>query len=480
VTVSTATRRTPAPRGQVAAWALWDWAGSAYHVVILTFVFSVYVTGTVGAGLCGHLADGEECTRATSWFGWAMGIAGACIAVFAPVTGQRADAGGHRKRSLGVFTGLTVVTCAGLFFVKPDASYFALGLVLMGIGAVVIAFAEVSYHAMLRQVSTPENIGRISGIGWSMGYFGGIVLLLVAYFGFVSDSAIFGVSTDNALNIRVIAVFAAAWLLVFAVPLLVKVPEVPVAASERRGFFASYKALIRDIAALYRTDRHTVFFLVASALFRDGLAGVFTFGAILANKVYGFSAGEVLIFGVAANVVAALGAVTAGRFDDIVGPKAVIVTALTGMIVSGTVVLFLSGQLAFWVCGLILCLFVGPAQSSSRTFLARSCPPGREGQMFGLYATTGRAVSFLAPTLFGASVAIFSANRTGIVGILAVLAIGLIALLPVRHPVDTLTRATVRRGVPETDGPGRDLPEGAARQGGVPGAGARETDAQQT
>src|SRR5699024_1330853 len=99
-----------------------------------------------------------------------------------------------------------------------------------------------------------------------------------------------------------------------------------------------------------------------------------------------------------------------------------------------------SGQGSFWVCGLILCLFVGPAQSSSRTFLARSSPPGREGQMFGLYATTGRAVSFLAPALFAASVAIFAANRAGIVGILAVLAIGLLAILPVRRPTDTLTQ----------------------------------------
>ena len=105
------------------------------------------------------------------------------------------------------------------------------------------------------------------------------------------------------------------------------------------------------------------------------------------------------------------------------------------------VLLFVSGPTAFWIFGLVLCLFVGPAQSSSRTYLGRLAPPGREGQMFGLYATTGRAVSFLAPTLFGVFTYVFGSDRAGIVGILVVLAAGLAALLPVRPPVDTAATA---------------------------------------
>ena len=101
-----------------------------------------------------------------------------------------------------------------------------------------------------------------------------------------------------------------------------------------------------------------------------------------------------------------------------------------------TVLLFVSGPGAFWVFGLALCLFVGPAQSSSRTFLCRLAPPGREGEMFGLYATTGRAVSFLAPTLVGVFTWLFGSDRAGIAGILVVLAAGLAALWPVRPPVD--------------------------------------------
>jgi UMF1 family MFS transporter len=104
------------------------------------------------------------------------------------------------------------------------------------------------------------------------------------------------------------------------------------------------------------------------------------------------------------------------------------------MIVVGVVLTAVSGPAMFWIFGLLLCLFVGPAQSSARTFLARITPPGREGQMFGLYATTGRAVSFLSPTLFGLFAWWFAADRAGIIGLVIVLAIGLAALTVVRAP----------------------------------------------
>jgi len=444
------TQITPkASRGQVVAWGLWDWGSAGFNTIIVTFVFSVYLTSSVGKGLCtpDQLTVDDSCPTASSMLGWALGIAGFFIAVLAPVTGQRADAGGRRKLSLGVFTYVTVATMLALFFVKDDSSYLIFALVMIGIGSITMEFAGVSYNAMLRQISTPANIGRVSGFGWSMGYFGGILLLLLCYVGFIASddgsatAGLLGISKDGGLNIRLVAVLAAVWLALSAIPVLLKVPELPATeAGVRLGLVGSYRALIRHVAALYRTEPHTVFFLLASALFRDGLAGIFTFGAVLAVNTYGFSAGGVLIFGVAANIVSALGAVVLGLFDDRIGPKTVIVISLVAMIAAGTVLLFVSGPTMFWIFGLLLCLWVGPAQSSSRTFLARLAPPGREGELFGLYATTGRAVSFLAPALFALFVSIFDVERYGIIGILLVLAAGLMALLPVRRPVDTLTR----------------------------------------
>jgi UMF1 family MFS transporter len=421
---------SPVTRGQVVAWGLWDWGSAAFNAVIVTFVFSVYLTDAVGDDLPGDVS-------ANSWLGYAIGASGLLIALLAPVIGRRADAAGRRKLSVGVWTALTIATMAGLFFVQDDYRFLWLGLVLLGLGSIFFELASVSYNAVLGQVSTPATIGRVSGFGWAMGYLGGIVLLLVVYSGFIAgEGGILGVPTDNGFNIRLVALVAAAWFLVFAVPMFFRVPEVPARAEQgpRLGVVASYRALFRDLRALYRASPHTVYFLGASALFRDGLAAIFTFGAVLAVTVYGIGAGDVLIFGVAANVVSAAGALAAGRLDDRYGPKAVIVGSLVGMLVAGLILLFVSGPTMFWIFGLFLTLFVGPAQSASRTYLARLAPAGQEGELFGLYATTGRAVSFLAPTLVGVFTQAFGSDRAGIVGILLVLGVGLLALWPVRSP----------------------------------------------
>jgi UMF1 family MFS transporter len=421
------------------AWALWDWGSAAYHAVILTFVFSVYLTDAVG----------DARPEASAALGYAMGAAGLFIALLAPVIGQRADASGRRKLATGVWTGCTIAATAALFAVRDDPGYLWLGLALLAIGSVVAELAQVSYNAMLSQVATPATIGRVSGFGWAMGYIGGIVLLLIVYYGFVAGdgptAGFFGVSRDDGFNIRLIALVAAAWFLVFALPLFLRVPELPPSRrSARLGIVGSYRALVADLVALYREDRHAVYFLAASALYRDGLAAIFTVGSVLAVGVYGVGVGDVLLFGVAANVVAAVGAVVGGRLEDRVGPKPVIMVSLLGMIAAATVLLFVSGPLMFWVFGLALVLFVGPAQSSSRTFLARLAPAGREGEFFGLYATTGRAVSFLAPSLFGLFVSLFAAQRAGIAGILLVLVAGLLALWPVRPPAVAAAGAPAR------------------------------------
>lgn len=419
---------------------MWDWGSAAFNAVIVTFVFSVYLTDSVGKDLDGPLS-------AATWLSIAVAVAGLVIAFTAPVMGQRADRGGRRRRSLALWTYLTIALTALMFFVDSGAPnpWFWIGLLLLAVGSITFEFAEVSYFAMLRQVSTPETVGRVSGFGWAMGYFGGIFLLLAAFLGFISgegdERGLLGITVDGGLNVRLVCLVAAVWFAVFALPVLFTVPENRPKSEkdddtddDKASFFASYRVLWADLKGLWRSDPRTVKFLVASAIFRDGLAGVFTFGAILAVTVYGLAPGDVLIFGVAANVVAALGAVVAGFADDRVGPKTVIVVSLGLMLVTMTVLLFVDGTMMFWIFGLLMCLFVGPAQSASRSFLARLVPPESDGQMFGLYATTGRAVSFLAPALFGLFTWMFSADRAGIAGIALVLLVGLLLLLPVRTP----------------------------------------------
>ena len=150
------------PRGRVVAWALWDGGAAAYNAVILTFVYGVYLTGTVGKDLPGPV-------DANAWLGYSTGLAGLLIALMAPVIGQRADAAGRRKRATGVWTILCVVSIVALFWVRPDYHWLAYGLVLLGFGSIFYELATVSYNAMLRQVSTPETMGRVSGTARNSG-----------------------------------------------------------------------------------------------------------------------------------------------------------------------------------------------------------------------------------------------------------------------------------------------------------------------
>lgn len=421
-------------RTRVFAWGLWDWGSAAFNAVILTFVFSVYLVDAVGSDLPGS-------TPASTWLGWFLAVAAAIAALTAPVAGRRSDELGRRKRSLIVLTIAVVILMAAMFFVRDDHRYLWLGLTLLAVGSVTFELSQVPYFAMLQQVSTPANVGRISGFGFAMGYLGGIVLLLICYLGFIAGEGdtrgLLEISTADGLNIRLIAILCAVWLLVSAIPLFLTMPEnAPQVdrSAPKPSTRELYRGLGRDLRALWRRDRHTVWFLLASAVFRDGLAGVFTFGAVLAVSVYGVGADDVLLFGIAANVIAAVGAFVGGLVDDQVGPKPVIVGSLAAMVAIGTTLFFVSGPTMFWALGLALCFFPGAVQSCARSYLARMTPEGVEGQMFGLYATTGRAVTFLSPLAFSSFQVLFGSEKAGVLGLTAVLLIGLLVILPVRAP----------------------------------------------
>jgi UMF1 family MFS transporter len=433
------------PRRTVLAWAFWDWATQPFNSVILTFIFAstLYLTGEAFMPPdIAALPEDDAAYQAAqadlaSGYGWGGTVAGLLILLLAPVLGQRADASGHQKRWLAGATGLLVACMFALFLVRPDPGLFWLGVALIAAGSVFSEVAGVNYNALLIGIANPKNVGRISGLGWGFGYIGGIVALALVLVFYIGDW--FGVPADDGLPFRLIAVGCAIWAIVFSVPLFFAVPNPSAGrASARVGFFRSYVLLVKDIASLYRDEktRSTFWFLVASAVFRDGLAGVFAYGAIIAGGVFGFDFLQLVIFGLTANLVAGISTILAGPLDDRFGAKAIIVTALVGMIIAGLAVFFLrdGGQTVFWIGGLILCAFVGPAQAAARSFLARVTPAGREGEIFGLYATTGRAASWISSALWSLLIVLTSVTAFGILGIVVVLVVGLALLLPVRAP----------------------------------------------
>jgi UMF1 family MFS transporter len=268
------TGHSPPSRGAVAAWGLWDWAFSAFNAVATTFVFNTYLSGKA----FGNPAHESEL------LGVFTAVAGVIIAVVAPVAGQRSDASGHRKLWLGINSGVVVACLLGMVFVQNQPGYLWLGLVCIAVGTVFYELASVFYNSLLPLISTPETVGKISAFGWSMGYFGGIVLLVIILVGFVlggshGTAGLLHIPKAGGLYVRLAMLVAAAWAVGFSIPVFfaVKVPR-PAAeiAAERTGFFASYGVLFRNIRGIWRASPNTIWFLLASAIFRDGLTGVFT------------------------------------------------------------------------------------------------------------------------------------------------------------------------------------------------------------
>jgi UMF1 family MFS transporter len=402
------------------------------NAIVITFVFSVYLTGQVGEGLAGP-------TTPAGWLGNALTVSGLIVALLAPATGIWVDAAHRRRPMLIVLTGVAVTSTASMSLIRDDPRYLWPGLVLLAFTAACSDLATVPYNAMLRNLSTPESSGRVSGFGAAAGYFGSVGLLLIVYLGLVQGDGdtrgLFGITAADGWPVRAAMLLTAAWFVLFAIPLLLKKGvEAPVDVVPRVGFIGAYRKLWAELKDQWRRDHNIVYYLVASAIFRDGLTGVFQFGAVLGGAVYGVTQADLLLFGVCACVVAALGAVLGGLLDDRVGSKPVIVGSLTSMVVVSIVLITLEGTTAFWICGLLLCLFVGPTQSSARTQMLRITEEGKEGVAFGLYTTTGRAASPLAPWFFASAIALFGTDRAGMGGLAAVLALGLIAMLFVRVP----------------------------------------------
>ena len=429
------------PRTRVVSWAFWDWATQPFNTVILTFVWvpSFLTTAFFLAPDIAALPDGSPAKEAAlgelaTQLGWGITAAGVLILLLAPVLGQQADRAGRQKLQLGIFTGLLVLSQLGLAFVQAEQAWFFVGVGLIAVASVFAEIANVNYNALLVSVATPKTVGRVSGLGWGFGYLGGIVALAIVV-GLILGGVLDG---EQAITFQMIGLGAAVWTTIFAIPLFRNVPEPERTAEQPRvGFFRSYVELVKSIIRIFHTTRPTFWFLIASAVYRDGLGAVFTFGSVIAGIVFGFGFTDLVIFGIVLNVVAGVSTILAGRLDDRLGPKTVILWSV-GALVACCLVVFFGAELGkplFWAAGILLAAFVGPAQAASRSFLARVTPAGKEGEVFGLYATTGRATGWMASLLWGLCIAAAGSQTLyGILGIIVVLALGFVLLLFVRAP----------------------------------------------
>lgn len=430
MTMAAGARGTSTRRVSALAWALWDWGGASFTGVLTAVLFGIYITS---------YPFGSEAT-VSAGMGAALLIAGVVVALFAPVIGKLSDSAGRRKAWLGINTALVIASMLFMMLMVPSPDFLPFGLVLLAVGTVAFEFAAVNYNSMLGQVSTERNVGRVSAFGWGMGYIGGIVLLVVILAGFIlPEAAFFGVTFEEGWAFRAAMGVCALWFALFALPIFFAVPEIsaePRVSGSSRGIIAAYSDVLKTIARLWRTSRPLLYFLIASAVFRDGLAGIMNFGAIIGAQSFGFDATDVMLFAIAANLVAGIVTLVLGMFEDRIGAKRLMVVAIAFMVTCTLVLSALSVQdtWVFWAFGLTLAAFVGPVHAASRSFLTRMIPPGQEGEIFGLYTTTGRVAMFLSPAAFTIAIALGGTTRWGTFALGIVLLLGLLLLLAVRTP----------------------------------------------
>lgn len=407
------------------AWASFDWANSAFPTVVSTFVIAAYFS----QGIAPDPATGQA-----QW-GWMQTVSAIAIAVLSPLLGAIADRGGHRRALLAACTFCTAAFTGLVWYAQPDPSWTLWALTCVGLATIAFELGTVFYNAMLPEVTTAEHMGRVSGLAWGLGYAGGLACLGIALVLLVQPNpAFFGLDRGASEHVRATALLVAAWTVVFAWPVLLAVPDPP---GERLPMLRAVTHCVAETRLLLRglpARPDMLRFLVARLFYTDGLNTLFAFGAIYAAGVHGMGFEEILLFGIALNVTAGLGAAGFGLVEDRLGSKPTVLVALVSMVVLGALLLLAASKAWFWALALVLGIFMGPAQAASRTLMARMAPEGEITSHFGLFALSGRITGFLGPAVLAAVTSMTGSQRAGMATVLVFLGAGA-AILATMRPV---------------------------------------------
>lgn len=436
-----------------AGWVLYQLAASPYFVIINIFVFSAYFQSKV----VGDAVQGQ-----VIW-GYTQGIAGAFIALGAPILGALADAYGPRKPGLIICSLAAIPAMLALWLVVPGEIY--LGAAAIVIAAVTMEYASVYHNAMLPSVASEKSVGFMSGLAYSFDYVGSVALFMV----WLTLPA-FGVLTlfEGAfVHERLSGPLSAIWLVVFSIPfVLYTVDRAPSTISMFAAIVKGLRKLGKTISQLVHY-RNVATFLVTRAIYADGMSAVFTFLAGYMSGVFGWSTAKIGIFALIVLTVPIFTSIIGGWIDDLIGTKRTIQIGLLTftLAVLGSVSTTPNEYLFFyevtdairlqqlpyigWLLSqfgftefpeqlsltfsIIGGAFVGPVLASGRTMVARISPREMISEVYGLFTLTGKATAFLAPALVAFVTAQTQNQRTGFAVILVFLVVGLIGLFWVRE-----------------------------------------------
>ena len=416
------------------AWYLYDFGNSAYAAVILLAVYSAYFKGTVVGG-----AEGSR------YWGISVGIAMLTVAIISPFLGAIADFTASKKRFLLIFSAITWVFTALLFFVQEGDIYK--GMIFFIIAEVGYRSGQVFYNSLLPEIASPEEMGRVSGNGWAIGSFGGILCLLILL--------PLIMLVEGTIMVRLSLVFTAVYFAVAAIPAFRWIQERgspnPLPPGETYLSIAVSR-LLETIKAL-GNYRDFLRFIIAFLIYNDGILMALNFAAIIGAVMFGMDQTQLIIFMIIVQVTSVAGAYVAGLVGKKIGFKQTLIYSLIMMTLVVLSMLFAQTMTQFYVIGALAGFALTGVQSVSRTLVSYFAPEGRSAEFYGIFAVTGRTSSFIGPTVYGFlayEAAQYFANTRGLdlleaeimgqqvaIGSIAVfLLVGLAVLLKVIDPTD--------------------------------------------
>jgi len=405
-------------RPELRAWALYDWANSAFMTTVVAAVFPIYYAKVA--------ADGLTDAAATFRFGVATTIALTCVAFFSPPLGALADASGSKKRLLTLFTGIGVLATAGLGFVGRGDWALALGLFMLG--NIGIYGSITFYDALLPHVAKPEELDRVSTAGYALGYLGG-GLLLALNLAWIQKPALFGLP-DAAVATRLAFVSVAVWWALFTIPILRRVAEPPVpAGAEHVSVVTAFARLGGTLRGL-RRYRDAFTMLLAFMLYNDGIGTIIRMATLYGTQV-GIDQGSLIGALLLVQFIGVPAAFVFGAIADRVGAKPAILGSLAIYTVVSVLAFRMRTGTDFFILAGLVGLVQGGSQALSRSVFATLIPRDRTAEFFGFFSVFEKFAGVFGPLLFSAAVAITQDTRAAILSVILFFVAGAVLLLRV-------------------------------------------------
>lgn len=387
----------------ILGWMIYDFANSSFTTIIVTVIYSAYFMKVV--------VPGNEALGTALW-GRAISISMTLVAITAPIFGAVADFSRAKKRFLFLNCYLTVIFTALLYFVKSGDVFT--GMLFFIIANFGFNSANVFYDAFLPEISSHEDMGKVSGMGWALGYIGGLISLVISLF--LVKWNVRYVFPAVALFFGSFAIFTFAWLKEFRRP------------SKRSNYFRiAYKRITYTAKHIFHF-KELGKFLIAYLIYNDGIITVIVFAAIYGMNQFGMTQSEIIKYFILAQLTSILGSYIFGLVTDRIGAKRALTISL--LIWTGVVIwaFFCQTKMEYYFVGLTAGLAIGSSQANSRTMLALLTPKNKQAEFFGFYAVTGRLSSIIGPLVYGEIALRTGSQRYSILSLIAFFFVGGILL----------------------------------------------------